>query len=385
MKTPARSKDHTLFLEHYLNLVKQKKIKSDPEQFKIAKSLESFIKTYQQTYSFSNLISFFSFKKKKPGHFQGVYLWGSVGRGKSMLSSLAFETINEKLKAAYHFHDFMEKIHKQIAYWRHLPKKERLKQPEYRKKFKDDPIPPIAKYIARNHQLIYLDEFEVIDITDAMILSRLFTYLIKEGVSFIITSNTVPENLYKNGLNRSLFLPFISFLRNKLHVLHMKGCNDFRERFSDINTVYFSPLNSENRKKFETLWKTLTRYFKPRSKTLNVFGRSWKLESVKGNCVRLTFDQLFREYRSSADYHALSESFDTIFLENLPVLNPEERDTLRRFTLFIDILYDRKKKIIIFAEIPLSLLFPKKTNTKPFERTISRLKEMQSEAYYKNE
>ena len=217
------------------------------------------------------------FGKAKPAP-KGLYLWGGVGRGKSMLMDLFIETAPVRDRRRAHFHEFMQDAHARINRWRQLTKAERRRQPEYVKGAGDDPIPPVARGLASEARLLAFDEFQVTDIADAMILGRLFEGLFAEGVVVVATSNRYPDDLYKDGINRQLFLPFIDLLKQKLDMFELDGGVDHRLRQLEAAPVYYCPLDADAELAMDKAWARLTSGAAPQSCTLEVNGREWVVE-----------------------------------------------------------------------------------------------------------
>jgi cell division protein ZapE len=310
----------------------------------------------------------------------GLYIWGSVGRGKSMLMDMFFEVADTPKKSRVHFHAFMQDIHKRIASWRKLSSKERRSQPNYVRGAGDDPIAPTAKAIATEATVLCFDEFHVTDITDAMILSRLFTALLARGVVVVATSNRAPDALYKDGLNRQLFLPFIDLLKQKLDILAMGGHEDHRLRKLQKAPMYYSPLGVDANVGVEAIWQRLTRPHEPHMQTLKVQGREINLLTASGT-ARAEFSNLCDRALGAADYLEIAKSFTTLILENVPKMGPHNRNEAKRFVTLIDALYENKTKLVLSAEAPPEQLYDAGDGAFEFERTASRLMEMRSDEY----
>ncbi len=310
----------------------------------------------------------------------GLYIWGSVGRGKSMLMDMFFEQATTKRKSRVHFHAFMQDIHKRIANWRKLSPKERRSQPNYVWGAGDDPIAPTAKAIAEEATLLCFDEFHVTDITDAMILSRLFTALLARGVVVVATSNRAPDDLYKDGLNRQLFLPFIELLKQKLDILAFDGDEDHRLRKLQKAPMYYSPLGADADAGVEAIWQRLIKPNKPNLQTLRVQGREIKLLSASGT-ARANFSDLCGRALWAADYLEIAKNFTTLILENVPKMGPHNRNEAKRFVTLIDALYENKTKLVLSADALPEQLYDAGDGAFEFERTASRLTEMRSGEY----
>jgi cell division protein ZapE len=312
------------------------------------------------------------FGKEEPGP-RGIYLWGGVGRGKSMLMDLAFAAIGIERKRRVHFHEFMLEVH------------ERLR--EERAKEQGDPIPPVARAIAAEARLLAFDEMTITNSADAMILSRLFSGLLGEGVTVIATSNRRPRELYLGGLNRELFLPFIDLLERELDVVPLNGPTDYRlERLGGFPTWHV-PNGPVATAALSAAFFRLTDY--PPEDRANVpsedipvqGGRSLHVpKSLKGVAV-FSFRRLCGEPRGAADYLAVARRYHTVLIVGIPRLGPEKRNEAARFVTLIDALYEHKVKLLAAAHAEPASLYPEGDGAFEFQRTVSRLIEMQSQDY----
>ncbi|MCF6219786.1 MAG: AFG1 family ATPase [Robiginitomaculum sp.] len=314
----------------------------------------------------------------------GLYIWGGVGRGKSMLMDMFFDAAPTRpkspTKSRVHFHAFMQDIHRRIGAWRKLSPKKRRAQPNYVRGAGDDPIAPTAKAIASEATLLCFDEFHVTDITDAMILSRLFTALLARGVVIVATSNRAPDELYKDGLNRKLFLPFIELLKQKLDVLAMGGDEDHRLRKFNKAPMYYSPLGAKADAGIEAIWQRLIKPNKPQMQILKVQGREISLLAATGT-ARADFADLCDRALGAADYLMIAKSFTTLILENVPIMSLHNRNEAKRFVTLIDTLYEHKTKLVLSADATPDKLYDTGDGAFEFERTTSRLMEMRSDEY----
>ncbi len=318
----------------------------------------------------------FLHRKKEPP--RGVYLWGPVGRGKSMLMDLFFESAPVARKQRAHFHAFMGRTHALIDVWRKGDTATRRETfPGVRGG--DDPIQAVAEKIAGETRLLCFDELHVTDIADAMILGRLFEALFAKGVVVVATSNRAPDDLYKDGLNRQLFLPFIALLKARLQVAHVGGPKDFRLDRLRGARVYFSPVAPETETAFDALWLALLDGAEETGATVEVLGRKLRLPHVAGGHLRATFVSLCGQALGPQDYLALAGRFHTVFLEDVPVLTPDRRNEAARFVTLVDALYEAKVRLAVLAEAEPEALYPAGDGAFEFERTVSRLQEMRSE------
>lgn len=297
----------------------------------------------------------------------GLYLWGGVGRGKSMLMDWFFEVAPIEMKQRVHFHAFMIDVHARINM--------------ARESIEGDPIAPVAKDIAAMAQLLCFDEFHVTDITDAMILSRLFEALWSRGVVVVATSNRPPEDLYENGLNRQLFMPFIKMMPEHLIIHEFAGKTDHRLRQLSAAPVYYSPLGREADAGVEAAWKRLIGPAQPRMACLTVQGRDMCINRAAAGTARASFQRLCGEPLGPADYLRLAQAFQTLILENVPKMGKDMRNEAKRFVTLIDALYETRTKLIMSAEVEPADLYRDGTGAFEFERTASRLIEMRSTDY----
>ena len=311
--------------------------------------------------------------RAKPPPPKGVYLWGGVGRGKSMLMDLFFDRLKINRKRRVHFHEFMLEIH------------DRLRMA--RMEEKGDPIPPTVAAIAEETRCLAFDEMVVNNSADAMILSRLFTGLLDAGVTVVTTSNRPPSDLYKDGLNREHFLPFIATIERRLDVIALNGDTDYRmQRLAGVKTWHV-PNGPEATAAVREAFFKLTDY--PPEDAVHVptadidlgGGRMLHVpKSLKGVAV-FSFKKLCGEARGASDYLSIARRYHTVFMVGIPKLGPENRNEAARFVTLIDALYEHKVKLIATADAEPAELYPEGDGRFEFERTVSRLTEMQSIAY----
>jgi cell division protein ZapE len=300
---------------------------------------------------------------------RGLYLWGPVGRGKSMLMDLFFESVPVDRKRRVHFHEFM------------LARHAFLREARAKGAGHDQLIEQAAKQVSDEARLLCFDELQVTDIADAMIIGRLFERLFDDDVVIVATSNRAPDDLYKNGLNRQLFLPFIALIKDKLDVLSVAGPKDFRLEHLLAAPVYYAPLGPAAEEAMNRAWSRLTHGAAPQALTLDVGGRALRVEREAAGVARFSFAELCQRPLGAADYIEIAERFHTVLLENIPKLSPSMREEAARFRILIDALYEAKVKLIASADAQPTDLYPAGDQSFEFERTASRLMEMRSQAY----
>jgi len=297
---------------------------------------------------------------------QGVYFWGDVGRGKTYLMDMLYTALPFRKKMRSHYHEFMHCIHHALA---KLPK-----QP--------NPLVRIAKDIADQAYVICLDEFHVLDITDAMLLSGLLEALFDERVVLVTTSNQKPGDLYEDGLQRSAFLPAIALLEAHTQVLHLGGEVDYRRRYAAQFPCYHAPYSSQVEAQLQREFSHLSAaYSLQAEKVLEVHKRCLQTRYVSGQAVWFDFAQICMTARSSSDYLTLAKRYRIFFISDIPILGEHNNDASMRFIRLIDALYDHHNWVVLAAEVPLEALYVGRSQGKIFRRVVSRIHEMQSDQY----
>ncbi|MEM9573825.1 MAG: cell division protein ZapE [Pseudomonadota bacterium] len=361
----------------YNELASEGVIDTDNAQIKLADRLDELNKRIgaaRLAVSSSSLGWLFAKRASRNGPVRGLYIYGAVGRGKTMLMDFFFKACSEPKKRRAHFHDFMADVHDRIA--------------DYRQKVKDgavkdtDPIPPVAREIAAEAKVLCFDEFSVTDIADAMILSRLFNVLFEQRVVLVATSNVMPDNLYKDGLNRGLFLPFIDILKEHTDTANLDADQDYRLGKLSASTRFFTPIDEAGIAQMNALWQSIAGAT-PQATIVEVKGRKVDVPRAGLGAARFGFNDLCAQPLGARDYLAIARMFHTIFIDDVPVMDQTNRNEAKRFINLIDTLYDSKTKLVISAEAEPTQLYQSSSGTEGFEfdRTASRLIEMRSDAW----
>ncbi len=298
---------------------------------------------------------------------RGLYIHGKVGRGKTMLMDLFYEATEFRPKRRVHFHEFMAETHDRIGV--------------ARKSTDGDPVPKVANDIAHGCGLLCFDELHVTDIADAMILGRLFKGLFERQVVMVATSNVPPSGLYRNGLNRQLFLPTIALIESAMEVMELESAKDFRLERLEGQKLYFTPHDEAARKSLHAAFTRLTGLWEGKPENIDVKGRNLHVPSAARGVARFTFTELCDRPLGTLDYLHLAHRYHTLIIEGIPKLGPERRSAARRFINLIDTLYDNRVGLIASADAEPDDLHPKGDESFLFERTASRLMEMRSADY----
>ncbi|MCB5424616.1 AFG1 family ATPase [Altererythrobacter sp. CC-YST694] len=362
----------TGMLVRYEALLAAGELRPDPEQRAAAGRLDALQRELEQGSHKPGLLG--RLFGKKAGNPRGVYLWGGVGRGKSMLMDLFHETLGIPEKRRVHFHAFMLEVHALLR--------------EARQSESGDPIPPVAAKLAQGLRVLAFDEMVVNNSADAMIMSRLFRALMMdEGVTVVTTSNRAPSDLYKDGLNREHFLPFISLIESEMDVLALNGPVDYRLQRLGGMATWHTPLGPEATDQVREAFFRLTDYAPEDaahvpSAELEVGGgrKLFVPKSLKGVGV-FSFKRLCGEARGAADYLAIARTYHTVILVGIPVMGPDQRNEAARFVTLIDALYEHNVILLAAAAAEPENLYKAGDGRFEFERTVSRLMEMQSADY----
>jgi cell division protein ZapE len=356
-----------------------KNISLDARQLEVGQQLQKLAqkllqkstqKSFQKSFFAPIAAKFFTPLVPEP---DSIYLYGQVGRGKSMLMANFFHNLKIDDKVYFHFTDFMQRLHRQLYNLR----KENNQQ--------TDLIIQATQNIIGNNRLLCLDEFQIDDIADAMILSRIFTYIFERKVKVVFTSNAYPLDLYPNGLQRQAFLKFVQeVLFKNCQILNLDGKIDYRSQYlSSIKKYYFSPLTPEGRQEIEKIFAQVTDNQPSIAYEIELLGRKLIIQKTYQNIAYFDFEQLCGDNLGPADYQAICQKFKIIFLLNIPKLDAEQRNYAKRLMLFIDEVYENKVLLLVLAEVAPEEIYSQGLGAEAFRRTASRLNEITGEEYSK--
>ena len=345
------------FIDYY-SMVNSGKIVYDEQQVILLEKLVPYLSVEKFCY-------FLPIKKRLEK--VGIYIYGKVGRGKSMITDLYYNSCKIKRKKRQHFNQFMKEIHSLLH--------------EFKSSYVKDPISKVAKVMIRNIDLLFLDEMQVYDICDAMILYRLFSVIFNKKIIVMMTSNYAPIELYQDGIQRQSFEPAISLIMKKMHIVHLSGKQDYRAvKNLAVNGVYFIGNNSYA--DLSDLFFKMVDHKNVKSVTLCVFGRSIKVSKAFNNIAWFDFHELCGQPLWVSDYQEIIRNFSVLFIAGIPIFDHYNQNEMRRFTILVDELYENKTKIFCSLAAEPKLLYYLKEVPVDFQRTISRLMEMRSSSYY---
>ena len=341
----------------FLNLCENKEYEINENQISIVEKLSEY---YNLNFNQSLIKKIFKDKNKK----SGFYLVGDVGVGKTMILNFFFSSLKEK-KYRLHFNEFMIKFHEFIF--------------ENKKKGKNQGLEKFVEKLSDKTQILYFDEFQVTNIVDAMILGKLFKKIFEQNIKVIFSSNIKIKDLYKNGLQRDQFMPFIKILEHNCSEIELEIPEDYRTNKNIPLDRFLSPIDESSNFKFNKFFRKMTKNREKTTKILNIKGRKLIIENFYERVTKFNFDELFNNNLGSEDYIRIAKESDLIFIENLPNFNEDNSNQQQRFITFIDIIYEKKIPLMIKSEVDLNSLCSSKSLTEPFKRTLSRLYEMTSQ------
>jgi len=354
-------------LSRYTQLVQRGDIKHDEAQLQVLVRLEALL-AQLATPARAGLLS--RLLGRKPEAATSLYVWGNVGRGKSMLMNLFFDAAPTPDKKRVHFHAFMQQVHK------------RLHELRRQQGYKGDPIAELVRETAAATRLLCFDELQAADVTDASVIYRIFMGLLNEGVVIVSTSNHPPASLYTGGVQRERFAKLTALIEKNMQVLALSSAQDYRmSRIQSLERRYFSPLGQEADAFIATSIARITDSAGPRRGQLSVQGRTIHFTLYDQTVGQFTFAELCQANLGPADYLALASRLETLILTGIPAMTPEQRNEAKRFVTLIDALYEHKVKLIATAEAPPEALYTDGDGSFEFHRTASRLAEMQSDDY----
>ncbi len=361
------------FTQIYLDFLKHKKWAFDQSQFDLATKLNEYAYAIDSWHNPRHkLLGFLKLSKKPKTRFRGMYIWGDVGRGKSVLLNLFHDNLATSAKKRSHFHEFMLTTHRELEALRKTTNT-------------SDPIKQYASELARMYRVLILDEVQINNIADAMIVGRLFSALIDLGTLVFFSSNRIPIDLFKDGLQRELFLPFIELIKSKLDVFNLDNSIDYRLQNLELTKGYFYPINTKNRKALNYIIQSLTGNQPLYAQTITIAeNHSITALNSYGHIAVFTFKELCEVEHGVLDYLALCSQFNLIILTDIPKLTPSDHNELLRFITLIDCLYEKRIKLICLSDCKIEAIYKAGRHAFEFKRTVSRLKEMNSKPYFQS-
>lgn len=349
--------------DYYQQECKRRHLVADPEQIRILSQFQSVhTALISENKKRQNPFLFL----RHPHIVQGIYLWGNVGVGKTFLMDCFYQSLPIQKKLRVHFHQFMQRIHLELV----------------RCQGKKNPLQWIAKELATKTHVLCFDEFFVSDITDAMLLGKLFAALFEKGVCLVLTSNIAPDDLYRNGLQREQFLPAIALIKKYTNVIHFPSSIDYRLRHLQKAGIFYTPLNDETTQQMEKSFALLTKGQPVNDEPISILGRFIPVKKKSSEVVWIEFSDLCHVPRSQKDYLEIATLFRTVFVSHIPVIDSHDKDTICLFISLVDVLYDAQVKLVISAAESIPQLYSRGYMILEYTRTHSRLVEMQSEDYF---
>ena len=365
----------------YAAQVQNQNFQADSAQILVARKLDDLCEALaaQPKPGKAGMLGWLFGARDTSGQIRSLYIWGAVGRGKTMLMDMFFDLAPLNSKRRVHFNAFMSDVHARIHAWRQ-EKRRGQTTGIYRG---DDPLAPVAEALAADAALLCFDEFSVTDIADAMILGRLFQALWAQGVVIVATSNVAPGDLYRDGLNRALFLPFITLIGEHMNVLRLDAAKDFRLEKLSSAPVYFVPADAAAHAALDEAFAALAGGASPQPMRLPLLGREIFVPIAAPGIARFNFADLCEQPLGTADYLALAQRFHTLIIDGIPIIPADARNVAKRFILLIDTLYDGRVKLLASAAAAPENLYRAAQGREAFEyaRTVSRLVEMRSQDY----
>ena len=363
-------------LEWYWHFSQRHDFQADSEQLRVLEKLQRLFEELEDYRHYragkiNRLVTNLGAGRKPP---RGIYIWGGVGRGKSLMMDAFFKVLPHKRKRRVHFHEFMREVHGRM---RALPGQE-------------DPLDPISVTIAKEVRVLAFDEFHVSDIADAMILGRLLELMIARGVVLVMTSNYKPDDLYPNGLQRARFLPAIEILKRDLDVVELTGSTDHRRRILDTLSVYYTPIDGNADAHLATFFEAMTKATYAENSSIEVGGRPVAFRRRAKGVIWFDFTELCEKPRSQVDFLEIASAYHTVLVSGVRRMNVTQTDVVRRFTWLVDVFYDQRVKLVLSADAQPEDLVQAQDSSAPhermvrkeFARTASRLREMQSRDYF---